>query len=503
MDKKAFIEKIYNSISKYDSKLFNSIMIAQAILESDWGRSYKATYGNNFTGHKDGSDWSGESFVDSSFEYDKNGNRYNTTTDKWRKYKSVDEWAENHAKWIERTPYHSKIYAKVINAKTPEEQSKELQGTYATDINYANSIMNVINTYNLKQYDKKNKKQNGDGEMSKMNLVQACKALGLTLKVEILPLTKTFGANSSKKIGITVHQTGAPGVGQNARAMANYQRNMSNPNNWEQKSWHIQVDDHEAIQSFPTNVGCWASSDGRGDGNMNTIQIESCINADGNYNKGIENLAKLIAAICYVEGFNPYKQIYTHYYWSKRVGRAKWCPNQILNSVNGYTLAKVVDMSNGYLQKLKGNKSVVTEETGYNPQGLKEIPVPAYEATEIPFKKLNVGDTVTLTKNWLWFNPNNNKQMLSKRQEELTGTKDEIAEVKDIKDIGHSRYAYRLKKYNSWILEQDLEEPRADWKVVDKVENNIEKEDGKSGGVELKEGQFVLYGKVYQVTEVK
>ena len=137
----------------------------------------------------------------------------------------------------------------------------------------------------------------------------------------------------------------------------------------------------------------------------------------------------------------------------------------------------------------------------YNPQGLKETTPVAYKEPRLPFKKLKVGQTVTLLddKNangdyiWQWYDLENNKLLKSGKQAELAGTTDEIVEVRDIDDVQHSSYAYKLKNYNSWILEEYLKEPRADW---EKVEDKPEDEG-------LQEGQFVLNGVKYQVSEVK
>ena len=137
----------------------------------------------------------------------------------------------------------------------------------------------------------------------------------------------------------------------------------------------------------------------------------------------------------------------------------------------------------------------------YNPQGLKETTPVAYKEPRLPFKKLEVGQTATLLddKNangdyiWQWYDLENNKLLKSGKQAELAGTTDEIAEVRDIDDVQHSRFAYKLKNYNSWILEEYLKEPRADW---EKVEEKPEDEG-------LQEGQFVLNGVKYQVSEIK
>lgn len=82
---------------------------------------------------------------------------------------------------------------------------------------------------------------------------------------------------------VTVHQTGNPGKGANAQAHAKLQSNL-NPRG---ASWHISVDDQQAIQSFPDNIRCWHATDGKKaqGGNMTSLSIELCINSDGDYKK--------------------------------------------------------------------------------------------------------------------------------------------------------------------------------------------------------------------------
>ena len=161
----------------------------------------------------------------------------------------------------------------------------------------------------------------------------------------------TSGTNN-KQIGITLHQTGNPNAGANAIMHHNLQANLWKTNPAANKSWHYQVDDKEAIQSFEHNVSCWHASDGTGDGNMHTIAIEACINSDGNYPQTIFNTAKLMAGLCYVYGFNPKDDIHTHQDWG-----GKYCPEQILNGKDGWTLDKVIELTEKELDKIKAENT--------------------------------------------------------------------------------------------------------------------------------------------------
>ncbi len=59
---------------------------------------------------------------------------------------------------------------------------------------------------------------------------------------------------------ITVHETGNTDPGADAQAHANLQSN----GNVRQASWHITVDDKQAIRSFPDTVKCWHAGDATG-----------------------------------------------------------------------------------------------------------------------------------------------------------------------------------------------------------------------------------------------
>lgn len=474
---RAFIDKIAPIVSKYESEFFHAVTIAQACLESGYGTSKLATEANNIFGIKASYPWRGKTYNVLTGEEAEDGSRYQTKAD-FRAYDSWEESIKDHASFMVSTEQRKSTYAVAINASSPKEQAKALSKTYATDSNYGEELIKIMDRYNLYQY-----------AVNKRGAEKVEVKPPLKIVREILPPTKTFGY-IGKPWTITLHQTGAPGVGQNARAMANYQRNMSNPANREQKSWHYQVDDHEAIQSFEHGYGCWHASDGRGNGNMHTVAIESCINADGNYAKTIDNTCKLMAWICFKEGFDP-RKIKRHYDWAPD---KKWCPAQILNGKQGFTFAKVIDMTIKELAILHAQSA---GKVSLNPQGLATEELAKYEPPKMPYKEHAVGDTVTLANDFRWYDYSNNKLMLSKRQSELTGTTDKVVEVKKIDPVGTSRIMYRLDKYNSWILEEYLKESYAHWKVISKEEDEAIKE-----AQPLKDGQFRWNGKVYEIKEI-
>ena len=168
----------------------------------------------------------------------------------------------------------------------------------------------------------------------------------LKITQQLLPATKTYGTGN-RRLYITLHQTDGYDKGLDAQWMANYQRDMSSPSNPEQKSWHYQVDDIQAIQSYGHDIHCWHAGVQYNLGNLDTIAVESCVNSDGNYTKAIQNTAKLLAWLCYTEKLDPRTKIKTHRDWS-----GKYCPRDIYNGRDGLTLAKVIDLTVAELAKL-------------------------------------------------------------------------------------------------------------------------------------------------------
>lgn len=147
----SFIEQIAPLVQKYPSKIFNSVTIAQACLESAFGQSDLARGGRNLFGIKASAPWTGPVFNKDSLE-ERAGVLKPENSD-FRSYPSIEESIADHATFMESTEYRKQYYSKVLNASTPEEQAEALTGTYATDSRYGQKLINFINQYNLKQYD--------------------------------------------------------------------------------------------------------------------------------------------------------------------------------------------------------------------------------------------------------------------------------------------------------------------------------------------------------------
>lgn len=146
LSQQEFIDSIKDgaieSYKKYH--VLPSLTIAQAILESGWGKS---AIGNNLFGIKAGSNWTGKTQTVRTSEYGSGG--YYHINDTFRDYDSIDDSIEDHAKLLTNSRYDSVRAA--TNYKTAcQEVQKD---GYATSPTYANSLIKLIEQYNLDQWD--------------------------------------------------------------------------------------------------------------------------------------------------------------------------------------------------------------------------------------------------------------------------------------------------------------------------------------------------------------
>lgn len=102
---------------------------------------------------------------------------------------------------------------------------------------------------------------------------------------QLAPLTMTNG-KGNKATEIAIHETGNNNKGTGAQSHANLQKN----GNSREASWHYQVDEHGAIQSFEDNIIAWHAGY---NGNRTSIAIEICVNSDGNFKKAVKNASEL------------------------------------------------------------------------------------------------------------------------------------------------------------------------------------------------------------------
>lgn len=147
-----FISKIAPQANKdfKDYNLYASLTIAQAIIESGWGKSSLASKYNNLFGIK----WTpgcGYGYVElPTKEYI--GGKYINVVAKFCRYESWDESIHHHTEFLLKYDR----YKNVFGADSPARACREIyKARYATGKNYDRTLINVIKRYRLFAYDYK------------------------------------------------------------------------------------------------------------------------------------------------------------------------------------------------------------------------------------------------------------------------------------------------------------------------------------------------------------
>jgi flagellum-specific peptidoglycan hydrolase FlgJ len=118
-----------------------SIILAQGILESSNGNSDLARYANNHFGIKCTNDWNGKTYYIDDDKPD----------ECFRKYRDADESYRDHSEFLMRPRYAKLFDLKTSNYKGWAKGLKKCG--YATNPKYPDLLVNLIERYNLDQYD--------------------------------------------------------------------------------------------------------------------------------------------------------------------------------------------------------------------------------------------------------------------------------------------------------------------------------------------------------------
>ena len=175
MTKSEFIPTIAPLVQSENKKrgypLFSSVVIAQAICESGWGQSKIMMKANAIFGIKATSDWKGKVYNANTQEcYD--GVSYTNITACFRAYNSLAESISDYFDLITKL----ERYRKATVAETPLECITAIKnGGYATSPTYINTIMSIINSNNLTQYD------NVENSVDNLNYIEYIVKSGDTL----------------------------------------------------------------------------------------------------------------------------------------------------------------------------------------------------------------------------------------------------------------------------------------------------------------------------------
>ena len=197
MDKEAFIQKVSEKVSKY-APLYgisvHSPIIAQAIIESGWGKSGLASKYHNYFGLKCGSSWKGKSVNMTTKEEYKVGTMTNIR-DNFRVFDDFDDGIRGYFEFINYSRY-----ANLKGVTSPEEYCRRIKADgYATSSKYVDNIMRVIRDNKLTRFDR-----NGDGDMKKEELngkVLSGKEIIDILARRVIDGDYGVGADRKKKLG--------------------------------------------------------------------------------------------------------------------------------------------------------------------------------------------------------------------------------------------------------------------------------------------------------------
>lgn len=155
--KKVSKEEFIDKISPYAQELqasygvLPSIIIGQAILESNWGQSTLAAKYNNLFGIKAYGDQKKINLETKEYVNEV----WITIQGDFRVYNTWEESMDDHTKlFINGVTWNPRLYDKVLLATNYKEAAKALQEAgYATDPTYAEKVIGVIESYKLYTYD--------------------------------------------------------------------------------------------------------------------------------------------------------------------------------------------------------------------------------------------------------------------------------------------------------------------------------------------------------------
>lgn len=163
MTNSEFIEQIATYVKKY-AYLYgievHSPIIAQAILESGWGKSSLASEYHNYFGLKCGGAWKGKS-VNMATQEEYTAGVMTDIRDNFRVFDSMEDGVKGYFDFINYSRY-----ANLKGVKDPEEYCRRIKADgYATSSRYVDSLLRVIRENNLTRFDtdvEEPKKEDGD-----------------------------------------------------------------------------------------------------------------------------------------------------------------------------------------------------------------------------------------------------------------------------------------------------------------------------------------------------
>ena len=167
-DQKNFIECVGRmaAADKKKSRILASLKIAQAILESGWGKSMLTIRANNLYGIKASASWRGRTFSAQTQEFYNGANTPTTINALFRAYGSWEESVADHSALLTGLPRYRAVPGETCYIKA--SRAVHAAG-YATDPQYADKLIRLIELYRLNLYDGMDDANGGSGEVGNVN----------------------------------------------------------------------------------------------------------------------------------------------------------------------------------------------------------------------------------------------------------------------------------------------------------------------------------------------
>lgn len=149
-------------------------------------------------------------------------------------------------------------------------------------------------------------------------------APGLAYKVDHIPKTTPNKRRPGEKMSpkfLTIHSTGNPS------SMGTGERNwLTSAENTRTASFHVVVDEKQAVECIPFDEVAWHAGDGNGDGNKKSISLEIC--ESGDRTRTLRNAIALAARILREQDLAP-TSLRRHHDWA-----TKMCPRILIVPAN-------------------------------------------------------------------------------------------------------------------------------------------------------------------------
>lgn len=175
MTNKEFIDMIGKAaVAEYERfKILPSLTIAQAILESNWGRSMLSQKAYNYFGMKAGSGWKGATYSSKTQEQTPAGKAFTINAD-FRAYPDVQAGIRGYYVFLQYPRY-----ANLKGVTDYKEACRLIKADgWATDVKYTDKLVSLIEKHGLTKYDEEvlevveKDKIIVDGKECKVNMIR-------------------------------------------------------------------------------------------------------------------------------------------------------------------------------------------------------------------------------------------------------------------------------------------------------------------------------------------